>query len=123
MGAVFHELGFQVANHAGVDPNLSAFFDGATNPPGMSTARDGLVPGRAPSGGTYVINDRCLLRTQDRHCVVLVTGIVLAQYCTADAWQLLSNGEFGGARLGDADGSCSSVWVLDPHGETAPTPL
>lgn len=33
---------------------------------------------------TQFINDRCLLRTQDAHRVVLVSGIVLAQYTVAD---------------------------------------
>ena len=31
-----------------------------------------------------VINDRCLLRTQDAHSVVIVSGIVLAQYAETD---------------------------------------
>lgn len=31
-----------------------------------------------------VINGRCLLRVQGGHCVVLVSGIILAQYATAD---------------------------------------
>lgn len=34
--------------------------------------------------GTRVINDRCLVRTQDGHCVVIVSGIVLAQYGLGD---------------------------------------
>ena len=33
---------------------------------------------------TLLINDRCLVRTQDAHRVVLVSGIVLAQYTVAD---------------------------------------
>jgi len=31
-----------------------------------------------------VINERCLLRSQDGHCVVLVSGIILAQYASKD---------------------------------------
>ena len=31
-----------------------------------------------------VINDRCLIRSQDDYCVVLVSGIVLAQYALSD---------------------------------------
>ena len=31
-----------------------------------------------------VINERCLLRSQDGHCVVLVSGINLAQYASSD---------------------------------------
>jgi transposase len=34
--------------------------------------------------GLQVINDRCLLRTQGGHRVVIVSGIVLAQYAVAD---------------------------------------
>jgi transposase len=34
--------------------------------------------------GLRVINDRCLLRTQDGHRVVIVSGIILAQYAVAD---------------------------------------
>jgi transposase len=52
----------------------------------MSRARDGdWFPDAHYPEGTCVINDRCLLRTQNRHCVVMVAGIVLAQYSTADA--------------------------------------
>lgn len=35
--------------------------------------------------GTRVLNGHCLLRTQDCHCVVLVCGIVLAQFSSADS--------------------------------------
>src|SRR5260370_26682387 len=31
-----------------------------------------------------VINDRCLIRSQDDYCVVIVSGIVLAQYAVSD---------------------------------------
>ena len=34
--------------------------------------------------GLRVINDRCLLRTQDGHRVVIVSGIILAQYALTD---------------------------------------
>ena len=34
--------------------------------------------------GLRVINDRCLLRTQDGHRVVIVSGIILAQYAVTD---------------------------------------
>jgi transposase len=39
-----------------------------------------------PSGDEHVVvvNDRCLIRTQDSHRVVIVSGIVLAQYAVAD---------------------------------------
>jgi DNA-binding CsgD family transcriptional regulator len=33
---------------------------------------------------TRVINDRCLVRSQDGYCVVLVSGMVLAQYARTD---------------------------------------
>ena len=34
--------------------------------------------------GLRVINDRCLVRTQDGHRVVIVSGIILAQYAVSD---------------------------------------
>lgn len=53
---------------------------------GMTTARDGdWFPDARNPDGTCVISDRCLVRTQDGHCVVMVAGVVLAQYSTADA--------------------------------------
>lgn len=44
----------------------------------------GLFPHRRVREDATVINDRCLVRTQDRHRVVLVSGIVLAQYTAGD---------------------------------------
>jgi DNA-binding CsgD family transcriptional regulator len=46
--------------------------------------RDWFPDARNPEG-TCAINDRCLLRRQEQHCVVLVAGIVLAQYGSSDA--------------------------------------
>jgi len=34
--------------------------------------------------GTCIVNDRCLIRTQDGHRVVIVSGIVLSQYSQDD---------------------------------------
>ena len=34
--------------------------------------------------GTQIINERCTIRTQDGHRVVLVSGIVLASYAVTD---------------------------------------
>jgi transposase len=34
--------------------------------------------------GVVVVNDRCLVRTQDEHRVVIVSGVVLAQYVVGD---------------------------------------
>lgn len=48
-------------------------------------ARDGdWFPDARNPEGTCLVNDRCLLRRQDGHCVVMVAGIVLAQYTIAD---------------------------------------
>jgi DNA-binding CsgD family transcriptional regulator len=47
-------------------------------------ASDDLFPDLRNPAGTRVINERCLLRTQDGHCVVIVSGMVLAQYGLAD---------------------------------------
>ena len=45
---------------------------------------DDLFPEARNPQGTVAINDRCVLRTQDGHCVLLVSGIVLAQYAVTD---------------------------------------
>jgi transposase len=45
---------------------------------------DDLFPDLHNPEGIQVINERCLLRTQDEHRVVLVSGIVLAQYPLGD---------------------------------------
>ena len=48
-------------------------------------ARQGeLFPRPIPPEGTVVVNDRCLIRTQGDHRVVLVSGTVLAQYVVTD---------------------------------------
>jgi transposase len=48
-------------------------------------ARQGeLFPHPIPPEGTVVINDRCLIRTQDGHRLVIVSGIVLSQYALDD---------------------------------------
>jgi len=43
-----------------------------------------LFPDLRNPDGLRVINDRCLVRTQDGHRVVIVSGIVLAQYAVTD---------------------------------------
>jgi transposase len=45
---------------------------------------DDLFPNLQNPEGTRIINERCLFRTQDEHRVVLVSGIVLAQYALSD---------------------------------------
>lgn len=45
---------------------------------------DDLFPEARNPEGTRVINDRCVLRIQDGHCVLLVSGIILAQYALTD---------------------------------------
>jgi transposase len=45
---------------------------------------DDLFPGIRNPEGTRAINERCLLRTQEGHCVVRVSGIILAQYALTD---------------------------------------
>jgi transposase len=51
----------------------------------MDAARtDDLFPDLRNPEGTRIINERCLIRTQDQHRVVLVSGIVLAQYALTD---------------------------------------
>jgi transposase len=51
----------------------------------MATIRnDDLFPEAQNPEGTRVINERCVLRTQDGHCVVLVSGIPLTAYAVTD---------------------------------------
>jgi transposase len=45
---------------------------------------DDLFPEARNPKGTVAINDRCVLRTQDGHCVLFVSGIILAQYAVTD---------------------------------------
>jgi transposase len=43
-----------------------------------------LVPDPAALDGTVAINARCSVRTLDGHCVVLVAGVVVAQFAAGD---------------------------------------
>ncbi len=49
-----------------------------------ATSNDDLFPDVRNPQGTRVINNRCLLRTQDGYRVVIVSGIVLAHYAVTD---------------------------------------
>ena len=49
-----------------------------------ATHREDWFPDARTPADTVLINDRCLMRTQDGHCVVLVSGIVLAQFTVTD---------------------------------------
>ena len=55
--------------------------------------------------GTRIVNDRCLIRTQDGHRVVIVSGIVLSQYSqddhTAEAYTMVNLVEQGWADQND----------------------
>src|SRR3989441_11984630 len=44
----------------------------------------GLFPKPSADENAVVVNDRCLIRTQHGHRVVIVSGIVLAQYAVDD---------------------------------------
>ena len=45
---------------------------------------DDFFPNVRNPEGTRIINERCMLRTQDGHCVLLVSGMILAQYEVTD---------------------------------------
>jgi len=47
-------------------------------------ASDDLFPNLRNPEGTQIINDHCMVKSQDGHCLVIVSGIVLAQYASAD---------------------------------------
>jgi|GEM_PF-1448137 len=75
----------------GGDPNLSAFssfsfFGAGWQAPVMAGAEvhQDLFPESVLPTGTTVINDRCLLRTEQDFRIVLVSGIVLPQYAADD---------------------------------------
>jgi hypothetical protein len=46
--------------------------------------QDDLFHSSSPPAGIGVVNDRCLIRTQDDHRVVLGSRVVLAQYVVSD---------------------------------------
>ena len=46
--------------------------------------QDDLFPSLSAPAGTVVVNDRCLVRTQEGHRVVIGSGVVLAQYAVGD---------------------------------------
>jgi len=51
----------------------------------MATASsDDLFPDVRNPEGTRVINDRCLIKTQRDHCIVVVCGVAVAQYQSDD---------------------------------------
>jgi hypothetical protein len=64
-----------------------------------------LFPSLSPPAGTVVVNDRCLIRTQDDHRLVLGSGVVLAQYAISDrmaeAYAMVSLVEQGWADQND----------------------
>jgi transposase len=51
----------------------------------VQARNEDLFPEVRNPEGTCVINERCLFRTQDGHRVVMVSGIILAQYAIVDA--------------------------------------
>ncbi len=50
-----------------------------------TTSTDDLFPDARNTEDTRVINERCVLRMQDGYCVVIVSGIVLANFKLGDA--------------------------------------
>jgi len=77
---------------------------------------DDLFPDVHNPDGTRVINDRCLVRTQDGHTVVMVAGIVLAQYAEDDhlaqAHAMVSLVEQGWADQNDV---APGLWLHGAH--------
>jgi len=74
--------------------------------------QDELFPTLKPPEGTVVINDRCLIRTQEGHRMVLGSGIVLHQYAVGDRMaetysmvSLVETGWAGQAEVARAFGS------------------
>ena len=62
---------------------------------------DDLFPDLRNPEGIQIINERCVFRTQDQHRVVLVSGIVLAQYVLSDPMaEAYAMSQSGRARMG-----------------------
>ena len=71
--------------YAGRGPKPVRFFGRRVFLPGMPALQEeDLFPDARNPESLRVINERCLLRSQDGHCVVLVSGINLAQYASSD---------------------------------------
>jgi hypothetical protein len=49
-----------------------------------SAAPGELFPATPPSDGTVVVNDRCMIRTKERHRIVIAAGVPLAPYAVGD---------------------------------------
>lgn len=71
----------------------------------MIPGSDDLFPEARNPDGTREINDRCFIRTQDHHRVVMVSGMVLAHYdvsdCMAEAYAMVLLVEQGWADQND----------------------
>ena len=50
----------------------------------MAAPKEDLFPDTRNPDGLRVINERCMVRTQDGHCVLIVSGVVLAHYSVSD---------------------------------------
>ena len=76
-----------------------------------------LFPIPSPPPGSQVINDRCLLRTENGRRIVIVSGIVLAHYAVGDriaeAHARVSSGRAG---LGRSERRCQSLRLFGAHG-------
>ena len=85
------------------------------------TAKD-LFPDVRNPEGTLVINNRCLIKSQHDHCVVIVCGVVMAQYQSedrmAEAYAMVNLVEQGWADQNDvAQAFLCSVRTVRRHQE------
>lgn len=60
---------------------MTGAYNGAMS---QNTPEPDLFPNVGAPPGTTIVNDRCLIRTQEGHRVVVVAGVVLAHYAIAD---------------------------------------
>lgn len=86
--------------------NCPLFWAGRIVPAMGTHGKQGeLFPAPQPPEGTRVVNDRCVVRTQDGHRLVIVSGVVLWQYLvedgTAEAYAMVSLVERGWADQND----------------------
>src|SRR4029079_18725467 len=71
-------------NPTGCGPKPVRFFSDSPSLRMALNESSDLFPNVRNPNSTRIINERCRIRTQDGHCVVDVSGIVLAQYSSTD---------------------------------------
>ena len=78
---------------------------------------DDLFPEVRNPEGTHIINERCMIRTQDGHRVVMVSGIVLASYAVTDRMAEATRWSAWSNRGGPVSTKWQAHWAVQ-HGRS-----